>query len=75
MKIRAQIYCRKETTRFDLRGHMYCWYYRVYDADTGNVLASDNTADFQKMFDAAMRDLNAIRHCAKLGIVKKSRGW
>jgi len=75
VKIRAQIYCHKETTKFDRRGHMYCWYYRICDVDTGNVLASDNTANFQKMFDAAMRDLDAIRHCAKLGILKKSRGW
>ncbi|WP_426940273.1 hypothetical protein [Pseudarthrobacter sp. S6] len=75
MVIRAQLYCRKEKTRFDRRGHMYCWYYRVFDAETGNVLASDNTASWQKMMDAMLRDLAAIRHCARLGILKKSRGW
>lgn len=75
MRIRAQLYCRKEHNRWDYRGHIYCWYYRVYDANTGNVLASDNTGNFQKMFDAMMHDLKAIQHCAKLGIVKKSRGW
>lgn len=75
MKIKAKLYCRKERNQFDRRGYIYCWYYRVYDADTGNVLASDNTGDFQKMLDAALRDLVAIRHCAGLGVLKKSRGW
>lgn len=75
MSIKAQLYCRKETNRFNHRGYIYCWYYRVFDAETGNVLASDNTGDWQKMLDAVLADAAAIRHCAKLGILKKSRGW
>lgn len=73
--IRAQIYCHKEKAPRSHGGHMYCWYYRVINTETGNVLASDNTANFQKMFDAAVADLKAISHCHKLGILKKSRGW
>jgi hypothetical protein len=73
--IRAQIYAHKDDNKFDRRGYIYCWYYRVYNTDTGNVLASDNTGDFGKMFDSAMRDLKAISHCAQLGVLKKSRGW
>jgi hypothetical protein len=73
--IRAQLYCRKEENRWNHRGYIYCWYYRVINTDTGNVLASDNTGNWQKMLDAALIDLAAISHCAKLGILKKSRGW
>jgi len=75
VKIRARLHCRKEQNQFDRRGYIYCWYYTVYDADTGNVLASDNTGDWHKMLHAVLRDLDAIRHCAQLGILKKSRGW
>ena len=75
MKIRAQLYCHKEPNKWDRRGYIYCWYYRVIDTGTGNVLASDNTADWRKMFDAALRDVSAARHCAKLGILKKRRSW
>lgn len=75
MVIKAQLYCRKEDNSFDRRGYIYCWYYRVINTETGNVLASDNTGNWQKMLNAANRDLAAIRHCAKLGILKESRGW
>jgi hypothetical protein len=75
MSIRAQVYCHKEQNKFSRKGYIYNWYYRVLNTDTGNVLASDNTADFQRIFNSAMRDLDAIRHCASLGILKKSRGW
>jgi len=75
MNIKTQVYCRKETNKFTRRGYIYCWYYRVFDADTGNTLASDNTGNWRKMLDAAIQDTVAIRHCAKLGILKKSRGW
>ena len=73
--IKGQVYCRKEPNRFASKGYIYCWYYQVVNADTGNVLASDNTADWRGMLDNALRDVHAIRHCAKLGILKKSRGW
>ena len=75
MRYKAQVYCHKEPNQFDQRGYIYCWYYRVINTDTGNVLASDNTGNWRKMIDTAVRDLGAIRHCARLGILKKSRGW
>jgi len=75
MTIKAQVYCRKEPNKWDRRGYIYCWYYRVINTETGNVLASDNTADWRRMIDSALHDLGAIRHCANLGILKKSRGW
>lgn len=75
MSIRAQVYCRKEPNKFRPTGYIYNWYYRVTDTDTGNVLASDNTANFHRIFNSAMRDLDAIQHCASLGILKESRGW
>jgi hypothetical protein len=75
MNFKAQVYCRKEQNQFDRRGYIYCWYYRVINMNTGKVLASDNTGNWQKMIDAALRDLNAIRQCASLGILKESRGW
>lgn len=73
--IRAQIYCRKEQNRWDHRGYIFNWYYRVINTDTGNILASDNTGNFHSIFNSALRDLDAIQHCAKLGILKKARGW
>lgn len=75
MSIKANVYCVKEANRFDRRGYIYCWYYEVINTETGNVLASDNTGDWRKMLDSALRDLVAIRRCAKLGILKKARGW
>lgn len=75
MKIRAQLYCHKEPNKWDRRGYIYCWYYRVYDANTGNVLASDNSGDYRSISSQMVRDLEAIWHCARLGILKKSRGW
>jgi hypothetical protein len=75
MSIKAQVYCRKEPSKFDRRGYIYCWYYRVFNTETGKVLASDNTADWRRMVDSALHDLTAIRHCASLGILKSSRGW
>jgi hypothetical protein len=73
--IRAQVYCHKEPNHFRPEGYLYNWYYEVINTETGNVLASDNTGDGYGMLAAAMRDLDAIAHCAKLGILKKSRGW
>jgi hypothetical protein len=75
VSFKAQIYCRKETNHWDRRGYVYCWYYRVINTETGKVMASDNTADWRKVVDGALRDLEAIRHCAKLGILKKARPW
>jgi hypothetical protein len=75
VSFKAQVYCRKEPNKFARRGYIYCWYYRVINTETGNVMASDNTADWRRMIDAAMRDLEAIRHCASLGILKKARSW
>lgn len=75
MSIRAKVYCHKEANKFDRRGYIYCWYYRVINTETGNVLASDNTGNWRSILDDAIRDVNAISHCAKLGILKKSRGW
>ena len=73
--IRVKIYGIKESNKWDHRGYIYCWYYKVYNTETGNVLASDNTGSFRKIFEAAMKDFEAIRRCHKLGILKESRGW
>jgi hypothetical protein len=75
VSFKAQVYCRKEPNKFDRRGYIYCWYYRVVNTDTGRVMASDNTGNWRLMIDNALRDLDAIRHCASLGILKKARGW
>ena len=75
MSFKAQVYCRKEHNKWDRRGYIYCWYYRVINIETGDIMSSDDTGNWQKMIDAALRDVGAIRHCSKLGILKKSRSW
>ena len=75
MSFKAHVYCRKEYTKFDRRGYMYCWYYKVINTETGKIMASDNTADWSLILNTALRDVAAIRRCSRLGILKKARGW
>lgn len=60
MVIRAQVYCRKEENHWDPRGHIYCWYYRVYDASTRQHVGLGQYGQLRAHL---------------LGILKKSRGW
>ena len=68
--IRAQVYCHKEKNEWDRRGYIYCWYYRVIDTETGKVLASDNTGNFRLILESASMDIQAIKRCVSIGIVK-----
>jgi hypothetical protein len=51
----VKVYGCKENNKFSASGYIYCWYYEIRNARTGELLASDNTGDGYKILAYALR--------------------
>jgi|GEM_PF-6583761 hypothetical protein len=71
--LKAEIYGVKESNKWDARGYIYCWYYRIIDTRTNKVITSDNSGGGLSIIAAALHSMQSIEQALRMGLEVKGR--
>jgi hypothetical protein len=68
--MKGAVYARKEPNRWAARGFIYLYIYEITD-EHGNLLATDNTGSWRKIYDACHQNTGALRKAQHIGAIRR----